>query len=190
MLNIIPPSGVEKQAAVHRGQPGVSRRRKDVLTLLHLVAFQHKAVSRPAPCTARRVMERQQQASSPNPSPPAPQLTPPGPTSCGHCWLLGCPPTPRSQLLGQAPGLKQEPASAWEGCARPRPTASPNAASHGRLPHCPSHLSPPWLLSLPAGSVSEALCQLDAKVGRGGIQEAAGRLILLIICSMQDGVEN
>lgn len=31
---------------------------------------------------------------------------------------------------------------------------------------------------------------LDAEVGRGGFQEAAGRLILLIICSVQDGGES
>lgn len=160
---------------------------KDVLTLLHVVAFQHKTASGPAPHTAQRAAERGQQASSPDPSPSAPQLTPPGPTSCGRCWLLGCPPAPHSQLLGRVPGLKQEPASAWEGCARPRPTASPNAAGHGRLPRRPGHLSPPRLLSLAAGSILEALCRLDA---RGGIQEAAGRLILLIICSMQDGTEN
>lgn len=31
---------------------------------------------------------------------------------------------------------------------------------------------------------------VDAEVGRGGIQEAASRLILLVIHSVQDGVEN
>ena len=163
-----------------------------MLTLLHLVAFQHKAASRPVPCAARRAAGRRQQASLPNPSPSAPQLTHPSPTSrrCHCCWLLGCPPAPPSQLSGWVPGLKQEPVRAREAWARPHPTASPNALGHGRLPRHPSHLSPPGLLSLAPGSVSEASCRLDAEVGRGGIQEAASRLILLITCSMHDGAEN
>lgn len=81
-------------------------------------------------------------------------------------------------------GWNKASVRAWGGCAQPGPTASPITAGHGQLSHQPSHLSPPRLLSLPARS------WLDAEVGRGGIQEAASRLILLIICSLKDRAEN
>lgn len=114
---------------------------KDVLTLLHLVAFQHQAVYRPAPHMAWRVTERQQQASSFNPSPFVPQLTHP---TAG--LLSGKTPLP---AFGQVPGLKQEPVRAQEVCASlallPAPLllAIAGCATAMAISHCTS--CSPWL---------------------------------------------
>lgn len=155
-------------------------RDKDLLTVRYLKTLQHKATSGRAPLMAWRV-----------PSPSAPQLTPPGPIShpCGHCWLLGCTPTPFSQTLGQAPGLKEEPMRAWEGCAQPHPTANTNTAGHGQLllPSWPPLTAPASLSGCWEGFRGFWLTRCLAE---DGVQEAASRLILLIIHRMQDGVEN
>lgn len=106
---------------------------KDVLTLLHLVAFQHQAVYRPAPHMAWRVTERQQQASSFNPSPFVPQLTHP---TAG--LLSGKTPLPSFWAGARAETRASEGPG---GLCQPRPAASPTAAGYSWLCHRHGHLS-------------------------------------------------
>lgn len=180
MPRVISTSGVEKQAVVFHGQPCVSWRWK-MCQFLPLMVFQYKANTQTNLWLGGwwRGDSRIPQLIL-FPLYPQPDKSP---SASGYCWLLGF-----NLSLCSASGLgaRAETKPVWgPGRAVPTlvpPPASPSAAGRGQLSHHPGHLS-----ALPA--CQEGFCWLDAGVGRGGIQEAASRIILLIICSLKDRAE-
>lgn len=144
---------------------------------------------RPVQLVAWQVRERWQQNSSANPFPSVPPAHSSSSTChcCGYCWLLGFCLALCSRLWDWVPGLKQRQCEGLGGLC---------PASSQRQPHrcwpwsAASPSQPPLAAPAALPGCQECFCWLAAEVGRGGIQEAASRLILLIICSLKDRAEN